>query len=598
MKNLNWEDIKVKGSQVGQKRTTCPSCSHERKNKKDLCLAVNFDIGSAYCHHCEATGFKESNQLEVKKTYSLPTQEWKQYSIFTDALVKYCEARAISKQTLLKHGITEETNYIPQVQKERNCMVFNYFEKDILVNKKYRDSQKNFTQQKNGKPILYNINSITGHDKIYIVEGEFDVLAMSEAGFNNCVSLPAGANDNDDYWINSQQYLTEVKTFVIATDSDEKGQKIMEKIAHRLGKYRCSFVKWKGKDANEDLINGNLKTSLASETKFPVSGTFTANDLESKLIDLYEQGLPKTIVPRKKCFGRLHEIFSTMQGQLTVITGIPSHGKSTFAEWYLLNLIDEMDLKLSIFSPEHNPLESHLSNMAQKSIGKPFFERKDSNHRITPIELNRFVKWADKRIYQTSGVSGDSVDWDWLLDKFQEQIFSFGIDIFMIDAWNKVLMPKGMSGKEGIDRVITRITAFCQQNNVQIFLVAHPTKMRKKEDGTYEAPTLYDVSGSADFRNQTHNGFTIHRTFESENTSAGTDFINCKTKFSYQGKIGEQYRFEYDIDSARYNMCGYPKCDRDFTKGGEKEPIDYVMELDKPIEANTNFLDKEYDCPF
>ena len=51
-----------------------------------------------------------------------------------------------------------------------------------------------------------------------------------------------------------------------------------------------------------------------------------------------------------------------------------------------------------------------------------------------------------------------------------------------------------------------------------IILVAHPTKMQKNEDGTSAIPDLYSVSGSADFRNQTHNGFTIHRTWADEET--------------------------------------------------------------------------------
>ena len=48
-------------------------------------------------------------------------------------------------------------------------------------------------------------------------------------------------------------------------------------------------------------------------------------------------------------------------------------------------------------------------------------------------------------------------------------MFTYGINIFVIDAWNKVNMPKGLGGKEGIDNILTRLTLFCQQNNVHIF---------------------------------------------------------------------------------------------------------------------------------
>ena len=378
-------------------------------------------------------------------------------------------------------GVTEEKQYIPEVQKEQNCIVFNYFEGSQVVNKKYRDGRKNFTQSKGGKPIFYNINSIVGSKKVYIVEGEFDVLAMYEAGVTNCISLPSGANDNDDYWQNSKEYLDSVETFVIAVDNDEKGKQIREKIAHRIGKYRCKFIEWKNKDANDDLKSGDIQTSLDRENSFPVNGTFNAKDLESEIDDLYLNGLPKTKAPRKAAFGDMYKNFSTLSGQLTVWTGIPSHGKSNFCEWYVLNLIDEYEDKVSFFSPEHHPMKMHFANFAQKAVGKPFYGDIQNVKRMTKEDYKRFIDWSKERLYLTSGSSTETVDWKWIIEKFKEQLFTFGINTFVVDAWNKVQMPKGYNGKEGIDRVLTELTAFCQKNNEELHLVAHPTKMQKTE---------------------------------------------------------------------------------------------------------------------
>ena len=103
-------------------------------------------------------------------------------------------------------GVTEEKYYQPAKQKEVNNIVFNYFEGETIVNKKYRTSDKKFTQSKGGKPIFYNINSVIDAEEVYIVEGEFDVLALHDYGIKNCISVPNGANDNDDYWKNSEKY--------------------------------------------------------------------------------------------------------------------------------------------------------------------------------------------------------------------------------------------------------------------------------------------------------------------------------------------------------------------------------------------------------
>lgn len=598
MEKIEWENIEVAGSRTGEKTTTCPNCSHTRKKKKDKCLSVNFNLGKAFCHHCGAVSFEDDNrQSEGVKSYELPSQDWNNFTSLSDGLVKWCEdTRRIKQSTLMTFGITEEKQYMPQVSKEQNCIVFNYFEGGQVVNKKYRDGKKNFTQSKGGKPIFYNINSIVGAEKVYIVEGEFDVLAMYEAGIKNCISLPSGANDNDDYWSNSKDYLESVKEFIIGVDNDDKGLQIRERIAHRLGKYKCKYIEWSGKDANDDLLSGEIHTSLKNVQSFPVDGTFNFDNLSAGVFDLYEKGIPKTMSLKKPCFNGLDKVFSTMAGQLTVVTGIPSHGKSNFLEWYLLNLIDEHDIKVSVFSPEHNPMELHMTNFIQKAVGKPFFGTVQGVEKVTREDIQRFGKWSNERLYLTSGGAGEVVDWDWIIEKFKEQVFTFGINVFVVDAWNKVQMPKGLSGKEGIDTTLTKLTAFCQQHGVQLFLVAHPTKMKKNEKTlTYDVPKLYDVSGSADFRNQTHNGFAVYRHFAGDNDEEGsTDFYNLKTKFAFQGEIGAALKFRYHLPTARYYVDGCKPYMFDLTKS-EVEPIDFKEEEiheQKKLEPNDEFAEE------
>ena len=547
---FEWDEIKVRGSYSGVKKTTCPKCSHERRKKNDNCLYVNFESGVAKCYHCSALSFKEKNQVApTQKNYVLPTQEWKNFTNLSDKLVKWIwETRNISQSTLNAFDISEELVYQPAKQKQMNSITFNYFEGELLVNKKFRSADKDFTQVKDGKPVFYNINSIIGQDEVYIVEGEFDVLAMYEAGIKNVISLPNGANDNDDYWINSEKYIKDIKKFIIATDNDEKGILVREKIAQRLGRYRCVYIEFKGKDANDDLMSGDLIKSIQNVQRFSIGGTFNSFDLLNETLRLYEKGLPDTIYPKNKCFGNIKDVFSIMMGQLTVITGIPSHGKSSFLDWYVLNLLNDYDFKASIYSPEHTPLELYNAKFIKLAVGKPFW----GQGRVTEQEVFRYTEFTREKMYFTTGEAGLDNDWDWLLNKFKEQMLTYGINIFVIDAWNKVQMPKGFQGKDGIDRILTKITAFCIQYNVHIFLVAHPTKMSKGSDGLYEVPTLYDVSGSADFRNQTHNGFTIYRTFETVDNEGSTRFINQKTKFDFQGEIGSYIDYKYHKPSGRY----------------------------------------------
>lgn len=549
---INWEDINIKNKIKGTMKTVCPNCSHTRRKKNDPCLYVNLDDGVAKCFNCDNLAFRDTFKESLVKSYTLPSQEWRNYTKLSENLVKWFEdERGIKQFTLNNFGVTEEKVYQPAIRKETNSISFNYFEGETLVNKKFRDASKNFTQSKNGKPILYNINSCIGAKEVYILEGEIDVLSVSQIGIKAVVSLPSGANDNDNYWINSEPYLKDVEKFYIGTDNDEKGDDVAEKIAQRLGRYRCERIKWENKDANEDLLAGVLETSIKNTIDYPVSGTIKHESLLNNMLELKKNGLPETIKPKNKRFEGLNSIFSILMGQLTVVTGIPSHGKSNFVEDYVLCLSKDYDFKVSLFSPEHNPSEMHAMNLASKILGKNSYTSSDS-------DVIDYVNWANERIYFTAPDENQEPNWNWLLETFKAQMLRFGINIFVIDAWNKVVI-NGKNSLQEITNVLARLTSFAQRNNVHIFLIAHPTKMNKI-DGTdkYKVPDLYSVSGSSDFRNQAHNGLCVYRDFD----EGITEVYNLKTKFNFQGDIGKSASFKYDLTSSRYNGIENSEFDR------------------------------------
>ncbi len=607
---IEWETLSFK-KESGKEKIRCPKCDGQRSDKKDKSLQINHNDGFGKCHYCDALTFKnEDKGILTEKTYvDLKNKHHKQ--AFDELkILNYISTRKIKESTLKSLYVTFEKYYQPAKQKEVDNIVFNYYEGSKLVNKKYRSADKKFTQTSGGKPIFYNINSVIGQKEVYIVEGEFDVLAMHEHGVKNVISVPNGANDNDEYWKNSEKYIKDVQKFIIAVDNDTKGNELKDKIAQRLGRYRCEFLEFKNKDANGDLIDGCLSETLKNRKRFPVNGTFTVSDLKGGILDLYENGLPETIKPKSYFFSEFSQSFSVMRGQVTTGTGIPSHGKSNFTDWLVLNLINDYDLKASWFSPEHSPMSLYHTNLMEKVVGRSFWKDKPDSvgnnlPRITKNEIDTYEEWANEKIYLTSA-SGELPTWDWLLDKFKEQMFTFGIDIFVVDAFNKVLLPPG-NKLEQINIVLTKLTHFAQSNNVIIFLVAHPTKMQKSQDtNLYNVPTLYDVSGSADFRNQTHNGYTIYRNWDTESTEAGTDFYNMKTKFNFQGEIGAKISFNYSMVNGRYYEKGtkeplFSLIKRDSNEiDWSKEDIPNIYEQEKEIltVSPTDAFGTDEDIPF
>lgn len=549
---IPWNSLPFKKTN-GKERLLCPACSETRTKKKDKCLSVDHANGTAKCFHCLAYAIRD--KAKPKEDYKMPAQDWKNYTALSDGLVKWLETeRKIPQYVAIELGWTEEKQYQPSIGKEVNNLVFNFFEREAVVNKKYRTANKAFTQSKDGKPILYNINACIGSHEIYIVEGEMDVAALYTIGIKNVVSVPNGANDNDNYWINSKGFLSGVDHFILGFDNDEKGINLRELVSHRLGKAKCSYVQWAGKDANDDLISGQLESSIKNKKRFPVTGVTTTSDHIEEMMEMQDIGLPPVVSPKDKTFGRLSEIFGSLMGQLTVITGIPGSGKSSFNDWLVLNLMKDYGLKASWYSPEHYPVKYFMAGLAQKVVGKKFWKNPTiPSSQMTKEEQLAFSDWKNEKIYFVQAEQGKTPDWDWLISKMEEQVYSYGVNIFVIDAFNKVLMPRG-NELQNIRHTLNRLTVFCQVYNVMVFLVAHPTKMKKKEDGTYEVPTLYDVAGSADFYNMTHNGYTIYRVFADPETGREdkTLFINTKTKFQYQGRVGESIELKYNPINGRF----------------------------------------------
>lgn len=552
---IEWNKIDLSGKRAnskGEVKTLCPSCSHTRKKKKDPCLSVNIETGVGYCWNCEETTVRETKSKKI--TYDLPPQQWENFTNLSDKVVKWFSSRGISQRTLIDCRITEEKYYQPQLNKEVNNIVFNYFYGITLLNKKFRSAEKAFTQCKNAKKVFYGINDLEGETECYIVEGEMDKLSLWEVGIKNCISVPNGANDLNDVFETCGEELKKIEKFYIAVDNDEAGQKLENALLNRLGKYKCSKIEWEnGKDANDELQHSklSLEDCLSNAIEYPVEGTFTASDVWDDILDLYHNGEDETLKPKSRDFNKFNEMFSILMGQLTVVTGVPSSGKSNFIEWYILNLLKDYDnLKVSYYSPEHFPLKKHHEIMAEKVVGKKFLKNQ-YEERMNLSELEMYKKWADDKIYLTMPDGGKTPDWKWIFERWEEQCFRYGCNIFVIDAFNKVKMDNRESTAQ-ISDVLADITMFCQKYNVHVFLIAHPRKMGKDEDGNEQMPDLYDVKGSGDFRDQTHNGLVVHRLYGDDKREVRIKNVKAKFKNQGSGNIGESIILKFNVKNGRY----------------------------------------------
>jgi len=532
----------------GQVKTKCPKCSYDRKKKSDPCLSVNIDEGVWNCHNCGWKGGLKKQNNYMEKTIFVKPKHIPNISKYSDGMIKYFAGRGISEKTLIENKVSEGITYMPQVQSDRNTIQFNYYKDSELVNVKYRDAQKNFKLVKDAERVLYGLDDLKGCEEAIIVEGEVDKLSFYEAGYKNCVSVPNGASNLELKYL--KDFPDNLKKVYIATDNDEPGRKLAEELSRRLGRDICYRVDFKDfKDANEALQEqqNDISSFIDDAKAYPLEGVLGVDSFDIDIDDLYKNGLQRGDTTGHTTFDNL---FSFTTSQLTVITGVPTHGKSNWLEHMCIKLAAQNDWKFGVFSPEHYPLQLHFSVLAEKFIGKSFRDM-TKFERMSREELNQAKSFISKS-FNWIRPDGDVFTIDAILESAAGLIKRHGIKGLIIDPYNKISAPFGsQSETQYINEFLTKLTIFKQKYDIHIFLVAHPRKMQKKDNGLYDVPTLYDIAGSANFYNQVDNGITVYRNFE---TGLSHVYVQ-KVKFRHIGEIGEAV-FNYNLQNGRYSEVG------------------------------------------
>lgn len=596
------------GRTSGKVKTFCPQCHNTRHDKRDKSLSVDLDKGVWNCHYCgwggsiNASDFDDSPEgkrrwmeqqpwfrpaqiKHEKRVYKKPAP--RPMNAISDKALKWFKDRGISAETLTAMKVTEGLEWMPQKKGQANTVQFNYFKNGELVNTKFRTGDKCFKLCSDAELLPYNIDAIKGQKEVIITEGEMDALSFFEVGFHNVVSVPNGANANlsylDDY---IEEYFDDKDTIFIASDSDTKGVLLRDELLRRFGAERCRVLEYgEGcKDANEHLMKygrDSLIQCVREAPEIKLEGIFTVSDFEQSLDALFENGMQKGVTIGHDCFDRLCS-FETKR--ICIVTGIPGSGKSEFIDEVVERLNMRYGWRAAYFSPENAPLAYHASKLIEKFTGKKF--KKDS---LTMGEYKQVKKHLENNIYFIS--PKDDFRLETILERAKYLVRRRGIKLLVIDPYNRLEDESdGQNETKYISHQLDRLTNFAQQNDVLVILMAHPTKLHRNKDGVLEAPTLYDISGSAHFFNKTDFGIVVHRN-RLENT---VEVMVQKVKFRHLGEVGTAV-FKYNLNNGRYTP---------FTQGIEPrwDNLNHISEEQKKREETASLFPWDEptgeDCPF
>ena len=557
MKTFSDFGIKIPArSTAGQVNTQCPECSSQRRKKKAPCLSVNIDEGVWLCHHCGWSGTLSNgtngNNVSLhwrKPKFTKPDPL--PITALSPEVVKWFSDRGISETTLEETKINERKVYMPQIEALSNSIAFPYYKNGELINVKYRDAKKNFRLEAGAQRGFYGIDDIEGNDiHCVIVEGEIDKLSLWEAGIRTCVSVPDGAppvNSSDysskfdylnDPWLHSEKF-NNVSRFVIAVDNDEPGAKLENELSRRLGKDKCYRVVWPEgcKDANDVLAKYGktvLSECIEHAKPYPIMGTYDATHMSDSIDRLYEGDIEKGV---STGWQTVDPYYLVRPGAFTVVTGIPSSGKSNWLDAMMVNVAKNQGWNFAIFSPENQPLEDHMARVLEKYVGHPFFD--GPTPCMSREELEDGKQWLTKHF--TWILPDDDKEWsiDVILNAAKRLVLTKGIRGLVIDPWNELehLRRDGQSETEYISVALKRVRQFARKYGIHLWIVAHPAKLYRDKNGKIPIPTPYDISGSARWRDKSDNCITVWRDLSAEGGSIIEIHVQ-KVRFKQDGKIG------------------------------------------------------------
>jgi twinkle protein len=236
-------------------------------------------------------------------------------------------------------------------------------------------------------------------------------------------------------------------------------------------------------------------------------------------------------------------------GELSVVTGVPGSGKSEFIDALAINLAQSHGWRFAMCSFENPPAE-HIAKLAEKYSGLPFWD--GPSRRMSEMELLRAMEWIGNQFHLIR-FDDEAPTIEAILERARAAVLRHGIRGVVIDPYNEIehRRPPNMTETEYVSQLLGKVRRFAQHHGVHVWFVAHPAKMPRDSSGSRPVPTLYDISGSANWVNKADIGVVIHRNTDKDPTL--TEVQVRKVRFKSVGKIGT-VGFRRD-DRADWSVC-------------------------------------------
>jgi twinkle protein len=419
------------------------------------------------------------------------------------------------------------------------------------------EGQPNFSQDKGSPQYFWNYDAITDDTlmstELIVTEGEFDAIAAMQAGCERVVSVPNGAPDhaikNDDspkftYVLEALPDLKRladgqplIRTIVLAVDRDRQGVILLHELAMRFGRGRCKYLRYP--DGCNDLnavLHAQGSAAIAETIKaapwVQVQGLALLNEL------------PPLPVPTPHPCGipLLQEKYFLRRGDMTVVTGIPGHGKTTLLNDIACRMAGIHGWRTCFASFEQPPQNEHRAALRTWYHRRPEMQQ-------TPQQRREADDWIID-YFQFVVPTDEPATLPWLLEIMAAAVIRYGTKLCIIDPWNELDHPRAphQSLTEYISGALRDIKMFARSFQAHVIVAAHPIKLPKDKNNDVPMPTLYDISDSAAWFNKSDAGLIVYR---ESNYSSRTKIKVAKARYKTIGYCGA-VELEFDETQMRY----------------------------------------------
>jgi len=538
---------------------------------------MNIDIYGYYKDHLNHTHAEIVRELLGKDDFKNNRMEQSR-TTFMAELQKIKPLSGECMAYIAKRGITDKTVQHFQLATYEDKIAFPYFRGETVIGYKLRKPLKDpgkpkMTSITGSKPYLFNAHTVDpGGDELILCEGEFDCMVIWQCGFENVVSVGAGANSINVLLEQSGSFLKSFRYLIIVSDNDEAGASMDKSFVEAFGERAKLIDKrlYTRKDINEEYAvsgPGKIKEIIES-ARWKIEGRWDLDDRP------YE-GLAKR--PGKYIPTGIHTIDEAINdlapGCVTLLTGRTNGGKTTFTKQIIANAIN-LGNRVYVMSGEGD-MRTFINEIYQCVIGRnpehynPVKVNKRWHKEPKPEVLGALRKWHKNKLVLFNKGESNLKTVEELFEMIEYEIKLKRHNLVIIDNLMSILSAKAVEKLEKQAEFMQRCHDIAAAYRIHIILVLHPNKTYQKGNNM----DIEQISGNMDLGNKADNVISVVREYDELKKAQGIsgridviknryypDLVSCNTFYHAEtGQLAEIKGNEYvlyEFDWHKY-LPGY-----------------------------------------